>query len=83
VENEAGECLGHVEDLVIDDVSGRIKYAVLALSGIRNESPTLVPWGALQLDWKTKVFLLTTDKETLKRMPIVDGKHWPDMSNWD
>jgi sporulation protein YlmC with PRC-barrel domain len=85
VVNAAGERLGHIDDVVIDDNSGRIMYAVLSHGGFLNMGETLtpVPWQSLQLDSVRRILTLNMDRQTLRNAPHIDRKNWPDMTDWD
>jgi sporulation protein YlmC with PRC-barrel domain len=82
VQNAAGEDLGRIDDLVLDQKTGRVQYAVLAFGGIFGMGNRLVaiPWPSLRLRNDNKVFVLNIDKETLQHAPSFDKAHWPDMS---
>ena len=82
VQNAAGEDLGKIEDLVFDESSGRILYAVLSFGGFLGMGNRLVaiPWVRLRLQSDHKGFILNIDNETLEHAPSFDKEHWPDMS---
>ena len=50
VKNEAGECLGKIEDLVIDLNTGRVKSVVLSLGNAPRFGSALasIPWDTLK-----------------------------------
>ena len=81
VENEAGEDLGKIDDLVLDDQSGRVQYAILSFGGFLGMSNRLVavPWKRLRLKGNHKTFILNIDKETLRNAPSFDRANWPQM----
>jgi len=82
VQNAAGEDRGKIEDLVLDESSGRILYAVLSFGGFLGMGNRLVaiPWVRLRLQSDHKGFILNIDNETLEHAPFFDKEHWPDMS---
>jgi sporulation protein YlmC with PRC-barrel domain len=82
VQNNSGEDLGKVEELVVDRESSRVMYAVLAQGGFLQGGSrlTAVPWGRLQMEVDQKRFLLNIDKETLDNAPHFDRSAWPDMT---
>ncbi len=82
VENESGERLGRIEEVVIEASSARVAYAVLSFGGFLGFGDKLfaIPWQALKEDNEKKVCLLSVDKERLKNAPGFDKKSWPDMS---
>lgn len=83
VENQAGEDLGKIEELMIDLNVGRVAYAVLSFGGFLGVGSKLfaVPWYALKVDVGREVFILNVDKEILKNAPGFDKDNWPDMTN--
>ena len=81
VENEAGEDLGKIEDLVLDDQSGRVQYAILSFGGLLNNRLVAVPWKRLRLKGNHKTFILNIDKETLRNSPSFDKANWPQMDS--
>jgi sporulation protein YlmC with PRC-barrel domain len=82
VQNTAGEDLGKIEDLVLDESSGHILYAVLSFGGFLGMGNRLaaIPWHRLHLQGDHRGFLLNIDNETLENAPSFDREHWPDMS---
>lgn len=83
VRNTKGEDLGSIEDFMIDLSNGCVAYAVLSFGGILGMGDKLfaVPWNALSLNQREKVFILNIDKERLKNAPGFDKKNWPDTSD--
>jgi sporulation protein YlmC with PRC-barrel domain len=82
VQNTAGEDLGKIEDLVLDEDSGRVLYVVLSFGGFLGMGNRLIaiPWKRLRQQGDHKGFILNIDKETLEHAPSFDKEHWPDMS---
>ena len=82
VQNPAGKDLGKIDDLVLDDESGRVLYAVIAFGGFLGMGDRLiaVPWKRLRLKGDQKAFILNIDRETLSHAPAFDKERWPDMS---
>jgi len=83
VENSAGEALGKIEDLIIDEEQGRIVYALLSFGGFLGLGNKLFafPWPALHHDRVEKKVILDVDKEALKNAPGFDRDSWPDMAD--
>jgi sporulation protein YlmC with PRC-barrel domain len=84
VENLQGEDLGDIKDIMLDQASGRIAYAVLSFGGIAGLGDKLfaVPWSALTpKTGEANTFVLNVDKEKLKNAPGFDQNNWPDMAN--
>jgi len=84
--NSQGDSLGRVQELVIDDETGRLAYAILAPMA---ESPDarywVVPWDVLAPaptvvgagDRVERSFLLELDKGALGRAPGFRRESWP------
>src|SRR4051812_4995212 len=71
VQNTAAEDLGKVEEVVLDETSGKIIYAVIAYGGLLHGGTRLiaVPWERLRMQREQKEFFFNIDKETLVRAP--------------
>jgi sporulation protein YlmC with PRC-barrel domain len=87
VRNSAREDLGSLEEIMIDEATGRVAYAVLSFGGFLGLGNKLfaIPWEALALNRQDKEFVLNVDREKLERAPGFDKQHWPDMAdrNWE
>lgn len=86
VKNPNGENLGAIKDLVIDPASGQVVYGVVSFGGVLGVGDKLfaIPWDGLSWNSDKKYYVLDLDKETLKKAPGFDKKHWPDTSNkWE
>jgi sporulation protein YlmC with PRC-barrel domain len=82
VRNTAGEDLGKLEELVLDEESGRLLYGVLHTGGFLGLGNRLIsiPWKRLTIQPDHKGFILNIDKETLEHAPSFEKEYWPDMS---
>ena len=82
VKSPDGKSLGEVKDLVVDP-RGRIAYAVLSYGGFMGLGNKLfaIPWSAFVWNRDKEYYVLSVDKETLKRAPGFDKQRWPDMAN--
>ncbi len=86
VTSPKGESLGNIKELVIDPESGRIVYAVVSFGGLFGLGNKLfaLPWNTLHWSRDKQNYLLDVTKETLKKAPGFDKKHWPDSTDkWD
>lgn len=92
VYGSANDKLGKVENLVVDPVSGKTRYAVLSFGGIlgMGNKYFAVPWNDLKVFYKgttsagtQKEVYATADisKESLKKAPSFDKDHWPDFAD--
>jgi sporulation protein YlmC with PRC-barrel domain len=83
VEDPAGKNLGDVDDVVIDDASGRVAYAVLSFGGFLGMGDKLfaIPFGSLRANPKDEdKLVLDVSKEKLKAAPGFDKNNWPNMA---
>jgi sporulation protein YlmC with PRC-barrel domain len=83
VNNNDGEDLGDVKEIMLDMRNGRVAYAVLSFGGFMGMGEKLfaVPWDALKLDTENKRFTLNVNKQQLEGAPGFDKDHWPDMAD--
>jgi hypothetical protein len=83
VYNDQAEDLGHIRDLLLDLGSGRIRYAVLAISDLPGLQDKLfpVPWSALRLDSELRRFVLDIERSRLAQAPGFAPGQWPDMDD--
>lgn len=88
VENPAGESVGKLEDLVIEDQSGRVGYAVLSFGGFAGigDKYFAIPWRSLSVHSKDKnpdkkYFVADLNKDRLRDAPGFDKEHWPDFAD--
>ncbi len=85
VQNEQGEELGSINDLVIDLQSGRVQYAAMAVGGLFGLGERLfaVPFGQLKFehDKDHAFFVLNISKERLDAAPGFDKSNWPNFAD--
>ncbi|MCG6657615.1 PRC-barrel domain-containing protein [Halomonas campisalis] len=81
--NMQNEKLGKIQDIMLDIVEGKIRYAVLASGGFLGMGDRFfaIPWKALKLDKENKRFVLDVDVEQLKNAPGFDKGQWPNMAD--
>ena len=81
VHNKAGETVGDIRDLVIDD-HGRIVLAIVSTGGFLGVGDRLhaVPWEALTLGPKDDR-VLDIDKAHLRDAPGFTSKTWPNLGD--
>jgi hypothetical protein len=86
VENPQGDGLGHIQDVMIDKVSGRVGYAVLKYGSFLGIGGKLfaVPWDILEYDTQRNAYVIDMPKERLAGAPSFDEQRWPNMAdqNW-
>jgi len=71
VYNTAGDKLGSVDDLMIDKVSGQIRYAVLEFGGFLGMGTDRypLPWNMLKYDTAKEGYVVPLDKAKLEQAP--------------
>ena len=71
VYSPAGENLGSIDDVMIDKVSGRAIYAVMAFGGFLGMGERFhpLPWAALKYDAEKGGYVVDLDKTRLESAP--------------
>ena len=71
VYNTQGDKLGSIDDLVIDKVSGHVRYATLEFGGFMGMGTDRypVPWKLLTYDTERDGYVVPLDKAQLERAP--------------
>jgi sporulation protein YlmC with PRC-barrel domain len=71
VYNVAGEKLGSIDDLMIDKLSGQVRYAVLEFGGFLGMGTDRypIPWNMLKYDHDKGGYRVPLDKATLEKAP--------------
>ena len=69
--NAAGDKLGSIDDLMIDRLSGQVKYAVLEFGGFLGMGTDRypIPWTMLRYDTKHDGYIAPLDKAKLEKAP--------------
>jgi hypothetical protein len=83
VENTKGEKLGHIEEIMIDKLTGRVDYAVLKYGSFLGLGGKLfaLPWSVLRYDPQRDAYVVGIPDERLKNAPCFDAEAWPDMGD--
>jgi len=83
VQNDRGEKLGEIKDLVIDPDRYHVAYAVLTFGGFLGMGDKLfaIPAGVLQLPGTGGYAVLTVDKDRLKGATGFDKSNWPNLAD--
>ena len=70
VMNLQGEDLGHVEEVVIDAINGRVAYLVISIGGFMGMGEThySVPWRALRYDQSLDAYILNVNKTQIENV---------------
>ncbi len=71
VYNQAGDKLGTIDDLMIDKVSGQVRYAVLEFGGFLGIGTDRypLPWSILKYDTSKDGYVVPIDKTMLEGAP--------------
>jgi hypothetical protein len=74
VYNQAGEKIGHVDDLSVEKVSGKVVYAIMSFGGFLGigEKFHPVPWSLLDFDVERDGYVVPFDKATLEGAPFYE-----------
>jgi hypothetical protein len=71
VYNVAGDKLGSIDDLMIDKLSGQVRYAVLEFGGFlgMNADRYPIPWKVLKYSTDKGGYIVPLDKSQLQNAP--------------
>jgi len=80
VYNADGEKLGSIDDLMIDKVSGQVRYAVLEFGGFLGMGTDRypLPWNMLKYDTAKEGYVVPLDKTKLEQAPKYAETEVPD-----
>ncbi len=84
VDNQQGEHLGHIKDIVIDLNSEKVSYAVLSTAPKAlpiDEKLLAVPLNAFTLSSDQKHLVLNADKSKVDAAAGFSSKNWPNVGN--
>lgn len=80
VSDVEGRDIGRVEDLVLDQESGSMDFAVVRFGGFLGMGGRyhLIPWELLTIDPERRAFTMDVTKEKVERAPAFDSGNVPD-----
>ena len=80
VYNRSGDKLGSIDYLVIDKLSGKVRYAVLEFGGFLGMGTDRypLPWSVLKYDTSKDGYVVPLDKSTLEGAPRYAADTRPD-----
>jgi sporulation protein YlmC with PRC-barrel domain len=83
VRNPQGDDLGKIEEVMLDQPSGKVAYAVLSFGGFLGMGDKLfaIPWKSIRLDQKDEQAILDVQPEVLENAPGFDKDNWPDFAD--
>ena len=72
--NREGERIGHIDDLSIERVSGKVAYAIMSFGGFLGIGERFhpIPWSLLHYDVDRGGYVVPLDKADLKNAPHYD-----------
>ncbi len=83
VRNPEGKDLGKIEEIMLDQPSGKVAYAVLSFGGFMGMGDKLfaIPWKSVSLDQENEEAILDVQPDVLESAPGFDKDHWPDFAD--
>jgi sporulation protein YlmC with PRC-barrel domain len=80
VYNAAGDKLGTIDDLMIDKISGQVRYAVMEFGGFLGMGTDRypIPWNMLKYDTAQDGYVVPLDKAKLEGAPRYANDDVPD-----
>jgi sporulation protein YlmC with PRC-barrel domain len=83
VENNKGENLGNIKDIMLNIHDGGIEYFIVEFGGFLGIGEKLfaVPFSAVRLNTAKENFILDVDKKFLETAPGFDKNHWPETNS--
>jgi sporulation protein YlmC with PRC-barrel domain len=86
VYNEAGDKLGHIEDVMLHKQSGRVAYAIMSYGGFlgAGERYHPLPWSMLAYDTDKNGYVVALTKDQLSDAPTLGREQFnaDDDSEW-
>jgi hypothetical protein len=69
----AGDKLGHIEDVMLHKLSGRVAYAIMSYGGFlgAGERYHPLPWSMLTFDTEKNGYVVPLDREQLRDAPTL------------
>ncbi len=83
VVNPEGDDLGHISEIMIDKISGKVAYAVLKYGSVMGLGGKLfaVPWEILEYDTRYDAYVVNVPEERLKSAPSFDPDNPPNTAD--
>ncbi len=83
VENPQGENLGSIRDVMIDEISGQVAYAVLKYGSVLGIGGKLfaLPWEVLEYDPERDAYIIDLPQDQLRNAPSYEENTQPDWSD--
>lgn len=83
VYNANGDKLGSIDDLMIDKLSGQVRYAVLEFGGFLGMGTDRypLPWSMLKYDTKLDGYVVPVDKSQFEKAPRYSSNEMPEYTD--
>ena len=83
VYNSNGDKLGSIDDVVIDKLSGQVRYAALEFGGFLGlgTDPYPLPWSMLKYDTRLDGYVVPIRKEQLEKAPRYERTRVPEYTD--
>lgn len=83
--NADGERIGHIEDVAIGKIDGKVGYAILSFGGFLGigEKFHPLPWSVLTYDTDKNGYLVSLSKEELTNAPAYSKDELADIGDTD
>lgn len=83
VYNVNGDKLGSIDDLMIDKLSGQVRYAVMEFGGFLGMGTDRypLPWSMLKYDTQFDGYVVPVDKSQLEKAPSYSSDETPEYSD--
>ncbi len=84
VKSPSMENIGEVKEIVLDKLSGQVRYVVISFGGFMSfgEEYFAFPWKSISYNNDEDAFILNIETSKLKKEHGFDKDHWPDMATW-
>lgn len=83
VYNPANEKLGSIDALMIDKITGQVRYAVMEFGGFLGIGTELypLPWSSLKYEPSQEGYVVSVSKEQLDNAPRYENNSWPEYND--
>lgn len=83
VKNLNDQDLGEIKEIVLEKLTGKVRYLVLSFGGFMGMGNKLfaIPWNAIHYDTKKDAFVLNMAKEKLQNAPGFEKDQYPDFED--
>lgn len=83
VYNPAGEKLGSIDSLMLDKITGQVRYAVMEFGGFLGLGTDLypLPWNSLKYDTNQGGYVVSVSREQLDNAPRYESSASPEYND--